>query len=676
VKANDTLGHEFLEVLSGNEKYRQEAGQMVTSDARSLVVDYSDIAASNPDAAVALHERPDEALPALKQAAYELLSVENTLYADSIRKDLTARVRGVDVSVPLRKVGAVWLNKLISITGMVVRSATLKPLTTAVAFKCGGGHLVYGEIEWDELKIERPTQCDICGDRRLRRDPRLGTYVDHQVLRIQELPEELPPGQTPSVQDIVLLGDLVDTVRPGDKVVVTGIPRALSNQYNRDSAVGEFRVECNHIEAVGKEPELSLTKEEEESIKTIANQPGAYENLVGSIAPAILGHRRVKEAILLLLAGSPAVKLKDGVTLRGDINVLLVGDPAIAKSELLRFAARAAPRGIYASGKGSSAAGLSAAVVKEKDSGFVLEVGVTVLADLGISSIDEFDKMRPEDRSALHSIMEQQLCTIAKGGIYATLNARTAILAAMNPVLGNYNPYQSLVDNIGDIPVPLLSRFDLIFVMRDNPSADRDSELAEYILTTRQKGDYATTPSIDPTLLRKYIVYAKRINPKLSDAAKERIKEFWLELRRGVKEGMIGATPRTLESLHRLATARARVLLREKVTEEDASAAIELMKKMTEEILTEKEGGEGVDFGVITVGKTHSERSQLEVIRGVMKNLEGAEKKPVEAKLLKEELLKTGKFPTTEDIDKAVSRALRDGILYEAKLGFFKLVAG
>jgi len=618
---------------------------------------------------VDLLKEPDRVFLALKQAAYQLVSVENSKYAESIRKDLEVRIRGIDATVPLGELGTARLNTLVSISGMVVRASVVRPLLKEPAYRCSsGGHLVYGTVDWDELKVERPSDCEVCHDKSLKRESRSGRYVDVQLLRIQELPEELPPGQIPRGQEIVLVGDLVNSVRPGDKVAVSGIPRALANQVRRDSAVGDFRIECNHIEAVGKEPEFSLADGDDVVMKAIAFRPEAYDDLIKSVAPAVLGHRRVKEAMLLQLAGCPPTHLPDGTVLRGDIHILLPGDPSVAKSEFLRFSAMVAPRGIYASGKGTSAAGLTAAVVKDRDEGWALEVGVTVLGDLGVSAIDEFDKMRPEDRGALHEVMEQQRCTISKAGIQATLNARTSILAAMNPVLGVYNPYQSLTENLGDMPIPLLGRFDLILVLRDDVDPVRDEALAEHILATRQKAAFAEAPPIDTFTLKKYIAYVKRTDPKMSDGAKSKIKEYWVELRRKTQEGMIGATPRTLESLHRLSTARARLLLHDEVSEEDALAAIDLMNCSMREALTD--GKSGIDFGPVTVGKSQSERSALGTAIAALKETGGPDNKAVEIKQFKEALLKTKKFAATEEVDKMVAKMFREGFIYESKPGF------
>ena len=283
--------------------------------------------------------------------------------------------------------------------------------------------------------------------------------------------------------------------------------------------------------------------------------------------------------------------------------------------------------------------------------------------------VDEFEKMKPEDRTSLHEAMEQNTVTVAKGGIYATLNARTSILAASNPALGRYNPYQNLIENIGTLPLPLLSRFDLIFVFRDLPTPSEDEQLADHILSVHAKKTYATLPPIEFRLLKKYLTYAKRITPSLTPKAMERLRDYYLQLRKaGGGEDSIPPTPRTLEALIRISTARAKVLLKDEITEEDALAAIALMNRMVEDVLTDAETKK-TDFG-IQLGKPAGETKNLRAAMELLKNLEGAEKKPVERRLLKEELLKA-KF-SDEDAEKMIRTMFREGMVYESKPGFIR----
>jgi len=1195
------LFEEFLrgfEDKDGERKYRVILAQLAASGRKSVIVDYEDLIHFNTDLAESMLKDPDKALKECKSAAFEVLSTENPGYAGEIKKSLTVRLRGVTDRVPLRKVDTSHLDKMIAFAGMLVRTSELRPLLVDAAFVCPNGHTT--RVLQEGPSIKKPAKCEACDEtRNLELDQKDSSFIDSQILRVQELPEELPPGQLPRFFDIDVEGDIVNTARPGDRAIMTGIVRAEQDFAFGTPRSRSFRskIDANYIEVVGKEPsQIHITKEDEAIIKSIASGEDAYQKLIKSMAPGILGHEAVKEAILLLLVGGPQTVLPDGTKLRGDINVFLVGDPGVAKSELLKFAAQVAPRGMFASGRGSTAAGLSAAVIREKNT-LMLEAGVVVLADQGIACIDEFDKMKPEDRSALHEQMEQQsyhpstevllsngkvrigdfvqeairghpegveqgknceivkvdssdriysidlgtkavmkaeianlsrhkapdrfvrvsysngrsilvtpehpifvfsgagistitaetlqegsfvpaprvipnssaptflapvassrlakaidqpatlslktarilgylitegnfyvgstvevdftnldprlleemralmreefgleptirvsegrqaglrylsttfhawlsenfpemickarskrapgkilgasvahinefltsaflgdggvetdavcyrtasrglaedyqdlllklgmasrivndrsndsfkvyvtgdslerfldrvvdardhrrdkitqlvkrskrnnrshdvlptgvanqliqllddagmsydgsfwrnlksgdgittsgvqrqldrlekkrrqviqsvtrgdmtvhemreltgwsqerlgkecgakrstieyaerggygseqileltakvrnvICerfgslgeslefirglmklrflrvtgvefvpnegaaktesvydvtvepqhnfvsaglmlhntvTIAKGGIYATLNARTAILAATNPILGKYNPYQNLIDNI-TLPIPLLTRFDLIFVLRDTPIPGQDEKLATHILDVHRKRAYVESPPIQFELLKKYIAFAKNYSPVLTMEAENRIKEYYLQLRRSVSEGQIGATPRTLESLIRLASAKARLMLRDQVTEEDALTAISLMNKMVEDVLTDTETKTKGDFGIL-LGQPAGERGKLATVMDTLRALEGPDRKPIEAKVFKQELMRTNKFANEDEVDNLIKKITKEGIIFESKPGFFRRVQG
>ncbi|MEM3437030.1 MAG: minichromosome maintenance protein MCM [Nitrososphaerales archaeon] len=652
-------------------KYRIRLSQMVSLSSKSLVVDFEDLLMYNLDIANKLQNEPDEVLPSFIKATYEALKVENPDYAERIRKDIQVRIRNLTDKLSLRQITTEHLDKLVSVSGMVVRTSELKPLALEATFKCTKGHSI--KIPQSGIILKKPSRCSegSCKSNKFELDIKNTVFIDYQIIRLQELPEELPPGQLPQAFDVSLQGDIVNTARPGDRVILTGIVRAEAEYSQAAGKLRLFRskIEGNYIEVLGKEPELiQITKEDEELIRSITSQPGAYERLIESIAPAIHGYETQKEAILLLVTGSPQRVMPDGTTIRGDINVLLVGDPGTAKSELLKYAARIAPRGLYTSGRGSTAAGLTAAVVRERTGMMMLEAGAVVLADQGVAAIDEFDKMRPEDRNALHETMEQQTVSVAKGGIVATLNARTSILAASNPILGKYDPYRNIADNL-NLPIPLLTRFDLIFVLRDIPDRAKDEQLARHVLELHRKGDYVTAPPIDFNLLRKYIVYAKKFQPVLTKEAEEKLLEYYLEMRKIGSEFMITVTPRQLESLIRLATARARIMLRDKVTEEDAIRAISLMRRMLETVGVDVKTGK-IDLGVLH-GKPLSERNLLETALDIFKSLEGPQKNPVEGKVFIDELVKTKKF-TQEDAQRMLQTLNRSGQIYEVKPGFYR----
>ncbi|MGC8613232.1 MAG: minichromosome maintenance protein MCM [Conexivisphaera sp.] len=675
----------FLKVHESG-KYRGRISQMAVSGSNSLVIDYEDLLRSLPDAAPMLSENPDFFLEAAKDAALRVLSVEAPEYAEQARDYLKIRIRGYPERLPLRSITAAKLERLVSVNAMVVRTSQVKPLIIEATFRCPAGHAVPVRIVG--RKLQPPDTCPVCeaelggGERKgrlyrrsdFKLDQRSSKFVDYQVLRLQELPEELPPGQLPHYVDVEVTGDMVDRVRPGDRVVVTGIVRAEpESEESRGRpaaalAIFDTRLEANYIEVVGKEPEeLEITPEDEAAILRLSKDPEAYRKLVGSFAPSISGHEDFKEAILLMLAGAPQIMLPDGSSVRGNINVLLVGDPGTAKSELLKYAARAAPRGLYTTGRGSTAAGLTAAIVREKNGLMVLEAGAVVLADEGLAAIDEFDKMRPEDRAVLHEVMEQQTVSIAKGGIVATLNARTSILAAANPNLGRYDEDKYLYDNV-NLPIPLLTRFDLIFVVRDQPQRERDVQLAKHMLRARSEGQ-KEVPPIGFEMLRKYIAYSRRLEPKLTDEAMDVLVEFYADLRSRAPPEAIAITPRQLESLARLATARARLLLRDHATKEDAEAAVRLMRISLKGMGIDIESGE-VDMGEL-YGYPMKERNRMKVATEVFKKLEDPKTGLVQARQFVQELAAKLEIDE-EEARKLVEKLWRAGYIYEHERGYYK----
>ncbi|RLG06980.1 MAG: hypothetical protein DRN68_06100 [Thaumarchaeota archaeon] len=429
-------------------------------------------------------------------------------------------------------------------------------------------------------------------------------------------------------------------------------------------------LEAVSIETASKEPEsLQITPEEEKLFREMAKDPNIHQRLIESIAPSIYGLDHIKKAIMLLLFGGRPKQFPDGVKVRGDVHILLVGDPGTGKSQLLKYAAMIAPRGLYTSGRGSTAAGLTAAVVRDKGGGMVLEAGALVLADMGIACIDEIDKMRPEDRVAIHEAMAQQTISIAKGGIVATLNARTSILAAANPTLGRYDPYGSFTDNI-NLPITILSRFDLIFVLRDEPEKERDRRIAEHIIGLQSRSTATAAPPIPPDILRKYIAYAKRIKPELTPAAAKLIKDFYLQMRSIYQQtSTVTITARQLESLIRLAEARARAALRDYVTEEDVLDVIDLMKRSLSEVGIDVETGKP-DIDVILTGKPKSMRDKFAVVIRTIKEFQ-EEKGYAEDEEVRQALREKGL--TDDEINKLLTRLLSDGKVFAPKPGRYRL---
>ena len=440
-------------------------------------------------------------------------------------------------------------------------------------------------------------------------------YADHQTLSIQEMPERAPAGLLPSSIDVVLDYDLVDSCKPGDRVCIVGIYRALPSKSGAEGS-GVFRsvLIANHVRPLhssGTVGDVELTEHDHAEIRKIAQRRDVLNVLSGSIAPTIYGHGAIKKALLLLLLGGVEKNLENGTHIRGDINMLMVGDPSTAKSQLLRFILHIAPLAINTTGRGSSGVGLTAAVTSDKETGDRrLEAGAMVLADRGVVCIDEFDKMSDADRVAIHEVMEQQTVTIAKAGIHMALNARCSVVAAANPRYSHYDKNKSPAYNV-NLPDSLLSRFDLLFIVLDTPDQDSDRRIAEQVLTNhryREKKEaaleldgedgrdreeergsrvweksYANSSRrevLRMPFLRKYIQVAKKHAPLLTQQSAALIGQQYAELRaeQANKNNGYPITARCLETLIRLSTACAKMRLGDEVDEADVREALRVLR--------------------------------------------------------------------------------------------------
>lgn len=667
---------------SGNFSYVEQIDQMMPKHSVYISVNYNDLV-SFPSIESKFNARPDEVLSAFSRAIKEILHERFPQYADKIKDDIRARIVNYPVQRSLRQIHADLIGKMTSVSGMVVRSSEVQPLAKEITYICPDGHVTKIILE-KSLEINSPAKCSNpkCTHRELDIEPESSKFIDFQIARLQELPEDLPPGQLPHYIEVYVKQDLVDNARPGDRIILTGIVRieqeAVSGISKTNSGLYRLRIDGNNVEFLGgkgsktsrRTEREEISPEEEKIIKSLSESPDIYQRLIDSFAPHIQGQELIKESILLLMVGSTQKSLSDGSKIRGDINVFLVGDPGTAKSEMLKFCSRVAPRGLYTSGRGSTAAGLTAAVVRDKTGIMMLEAGAVVLGDQGLVCIDEFDKMKPEDRSALHEVMEQQSASIAKGGIVATLNARTSILAAANPMYGKYDPFKNINENV-NLPIPLLTRFDLIFVVRDVPSKEKDTRIARRVLSLHHSKGPDTRSLIDVDILTKYLSYAKRSNPILTKEAEDKILDYYLKMRNVEAEEMITVTPRQLEGLIRLSTARARLLMKTHVEEEDAERAIFLLESMLQDAGVDVNTGK-VDLGVLQ-GRPRSEVSKMQLFMDILQSLEGENKIPVEEKKFVDELVKSEKF-SEEDARNYIRKMSRDASIYESRPGHFNRV--
>ena len=669
---------EFLRTYKddqGSLTYWTRVQQMSINDETSIRIDFQDLISFDNVFMALASETPAKFIETINSALVAVLRVEDPDYVSSI--DITlfkARITNYSEHVPLRTIRSKHIGKLIRVSGILMRASEVKPLLVQALFQCRICDEKIPQTQ-EEGRYTEPARCPLCDKKTpMRLLSQESQFRDWQKVRIQESPEELPPGQMPRSLDIILEGDIVDISRPGDLVKVTGILETTPDFSRRGGKLATFNIfiDANGVEVAEKEHEqIEISEEDEKKIKELSEDPYVHERIFASIAPSIQGHNTIKESIALLLFGGVSKTLPDGTRLRGKSNILMIGDPGTGKSQILKFVADLAVRALYTSGKGSSAAGLTAAVMHDADSGaMTLEAGALVLADQGIACIDEFDKMDPTDRTAIHEAMEQHTVSIAKAGIIATLNARTSILAAANPTLGRYESSLSVQDNIR-LPLTILSRFDLVWIMVDTIEETKDRELAQFILNLHQmkkaKGAPAT-PAVPQDFLKKYISYAIRyVRPQLTSEAAEVIERFYVDLRKSAEGGAaVPITARQLESLVRLSEARAKIALRPKVSKEDAQAAIRLMEDSLRMVALDRVTGK-IDIDKLVSKMSASQRSSSDIIIKAIRDMESEGTSTVNRDALVQRVVSMGL--ASEQAEEVIKKLLAEGILYSPRDG-------
>jgi replicative DNA helicase Mcm len=640
-----------------------------------------------------LLERPEEVLSAGARAMRELLPVSGPE-----TEGLRLRVAGLPPTAHrlIRAIRETDLNHLVAIDGIVRRVTEVRPQIRDAVFECVACRTQFHEPQ-DEgsLVFREPLECPEsqggCGKTQGRTRFRLvaerSTYVDAQRIEIQEHPETLKHGAHPQGLSVLLTEDLTGRVLPGNRLVLNGVLKSF--QRASPSRGGVIRNTTFDLMVLGNSyetkdleyTEVEITPEEIALIERFRDDPTVVDKIVLSLAPTIKGMQEEKEAIALQLFGGVAKRHADGIRVRGDIHCLIVGDPGTAKSQLLRYIAEVAPRGIYTSGKGATAAGLTAAAVKDDFAGgrWVLEAGMLVLADGGMAVIDELDKMSPEDRSAMHEALEQQTVSIAKAGITSTLNARCPVLAAANPKWGRFTPDRAIAEQI-DLPPTLLSRFDVIFSIKDQPDQTRDRRLASRILASHRDVEQAdgrpeggVEPPFPPSLLKKYIAYARRtVRPTLSEEALKVLEDFYVQIRKQGEEpnAPVPITARQLEALVRLSEAAARARLSSTVTADDSRRAVGIMENFLRRVSMTSEGK--LDIDLTQTGVSHSQRERLDIVMRLMRQLQDAHEGHFSIEQYLEASEKAGIVPAKAD---ALLQSLRNqGEVIEPRPGQIQLV--
>ena len=668
-------------------KYQDQINKIIDEGGNTLVILYEDLLSFDPQIAELLKDDPESLLEDAIDAYKNVIKLQSgTLTNEKYFVRITTKDEKSPLGIPIRGLRSKNIDKLVWFKGILVRISTVRPKLTIAVFDCilCGAPInipqLTSKVRWPKFCTNKRCKAKAHSDFRLI--SKNSHFIDWQSITIQEVPEDLPPGRIPRSVQAILTYDLVDTIKPGDRINIMGIFKSVLAQSIKglNSTLFKTYIDVNFVDPEDKSDEyIDISKEDIKTIKKLSKEPMIQKKIARSIASSIFGRDDLKMACALSIFGGTRKPRPGGSFKRGDIHVLFVGDPGTGKSEILKSAVEISPRGLYTSGKGSSGVGLTAAVIKDTETGQMnLEAGAVVLANGGIASIDEFDKMDVADRSALHEAMAQQTVSIAKAGIVATLKAQTAIIAAANPYTGRFNEYKSFTENTR-MPPSLLSRFDLIFKVMDRPDPANDAQMAEFILQSAIMdpedflGDTEKTSKmvapIRTELLKKYIKYAKKnCFPILSEEAKETIKQFYLDLRGQYKkeDAIVSILARNLEALVRMSEAYAKMALRDTVLKEDVDEIIILFKRYLKDTGYDKETGK-FDVDMILMGQPRSKTNKLTRVYDRLKELFEENKWKALEKKNVIQIIELEENIEKSFIKNAIEEAIKEGTLYEPK---------
>jgi replicative DNA helicase Mcm len=671
--------NKFLEFF--NEYYLDQINDIYVSypKRRSLLVNILDLQKFDIDLASQLIINPDSLIPSA-DAAF------SSMNPNPEAKD-TVHVRffgSGEEKVLIQDVGSEYIGKLLTLDSLVVKRSEIIPMVKLGVYKCAFcGTVVKIKVDTDAIT----DICPQCRRKSLKQVNEESDFINLQKIAIQDPLEKLK-GSMPSWQlEVWLLDDLVNTILPGERVDVTGILRIRPRKSSRGKE--EKYLYTMFFDTVSLMPkqkefaEIDISAEDERNIREMAKDSMIFEKISQSIAPPIFGHEIIKQALALqLFGGTPEKKLVDGGSIRSDIHILLIGDPGSAKTRLLQSVTALVPKGIYVSGKSTSSAGLTASAERDEfsEGGWTLKAGALVLGSGGEVSIDEFDKISNEDKSSLLEALESQTISVAKAGIVASFNAKTSVLAAANPKFGRFDSNIYPAEQF-DIPPALLSRFDLIFPIRDVLDEDQDTKIARHILLQHEAAgakiadildyDQVALPKISSEMLRKYIAYAKRnVKPRLMPEASQMIQKYYVDLRKiGIKQGAVPMTPRQIEGLVRLAEASAKTRLADKVEIKDAEVAISMFEFMMKTLAIDRGGRRDID--TLLTGMPREKVDKINIMLSIIKKLEHDEQIAKTIRVL-EEAEKSGVDRATAT--RYINELEKSGDIYSPKPGIVKII--
>jgi len=653
--------------------YKKELGNSLRKGKSAVYIDFMKLSEFSKQLSEEILSNPEEILSLMEDA------MEESGLVKSIRIRLFNLPKSQEMKV--RNIRSKHLNELIIIEGIIRQASDVRPQVVNAKFECPSCGTIISVLQI-EKKFREPTGCS-CGRRggfkQISKE-----MVDTQRLVVEESPESLSGGEQPKRINVFVKEDLVEPkmeekTTPGSRIQIIGVlkevpvPLATGGLSTRF----ELAVEANNIIPLEETfEEVNITEEDEKQILELSEDPEIYEKLAKSITPSVWGYEEIKKALVLQLFGGVRKIHSDGQKSRGDIHILLIGDPGVAKSVTLGFMANISPKGRYVVGKSASGAGLTATVVRDEYlRGWSLEAGAMVLANKGLVCIDELEKMDPQDRSAMHEAMEQQTVTISKANVQATLRSETSVLAAANPKFGRFDPYQSVAQQI-DLPPTLINRFDIIFTLRDIPDRDKDTKIATHVLNEHQKEGAHVV--FEKEFFRKYVAYSKRkIKPKLTNEAVAELKKFYVDLRNKPVSSESALRPipisaRQLQAIVRMSEASARVRLSPEVTIEDSKRAIDLMKYYLMQVGYDYET-KSFDIDKISGKISSSERNKVFMVRDVINELEGRVGKLIPIEEVEKEL--EGKL-TKDEIEEALAKLGSNGVIFKPRRGYIQRVEG